>query len=98
MRDAANRNKQTLINNLKHQVHKEFMKKMHKVEDVYKDELEHLKNAYSQANLESTSKDEAIKHLWEIIRDQDQTMTEFKLKIKQDLNGKLELSDFRDYR
>jgi len=70
---------------------------MHKLQGIYKDELETLKNGYHELNLQTTIKDDIIYHLGHIIREQDQMAAEFKLKTKRDIDNKLQLADFVDF-
>lgn len=84
-------------NKLREEIHIEFGRKLERVEGLYKNELECLKTGYQDLKSLSNVKDDTIKHLFEIIKDQDIIMTEFRLKTKQGIDGKLELADFHDY-
>ena len=97
MKDSQARDRLNMINQIREDVHIDFLRKMRRVEEVYREELSHLKNAFYQAQLESKAKDDLIRHFTDIIRDLDMTIAEFKLKTKQDIDGKIELADFRSF-
>ena len=71
--------------------------KWNKIEDLYKNELEYLKNGYQDLKTVSNAKDDIVQHFMEIMKEQENSISEFKLKTKRSFDGKLDLADFKTF-
>ena len=60
-------------------------------------ELECLKNGYQDLKTVSNAKDEAVRHIMALMKDQETNIVEFKLKTKRSFEGKLDLADFKTF-
>ena len=56
-----------------------------------------MKNGYNQMRSESKDKDSIVHKLRQIIDEQEKYLMYFKIKTKNDIDGRLKLFDFQDY-
>ncbi|CAI2365436.1 unnamed protein product [Moneuplotes crassus] len=94
IREYAERDRIEMENRIREETHTGFHRKMQRIDQVYKNELEHLRKSVQTANLESTSKDDIVNKLVGLICYQDMIMTNFQIKIKKDIHNNFSLSDF----
>ena len=56
-----------------------------------------MKNGYNQMRSESKDKDSIVHKLRQIIDEQEKYLMYFKIKTKNNIDGRLKLFDFQDY-